>query len=137
MPDRHGRPSPFPNSHARWAACSRPIFREERDDIKIGDGVGDMRDSLRDVDAIAFADVEELFFSVIALRHDDRIAVGEKIVLVELGVVMIAAYLALIHELEIELHDGRIGEEGEYPAAAVADGIEVARGVYLPDLHTG
>ena len=79
-----------------------PFFREERDDIKIGDGVGDMRDSLRDVDAIAFADVEELFFSVITLRHDDRIAAGEQIVFVELGVVMIASYLALVYELEIE-----------------------------------
>ena len=48
---------------------------------------------------------------------------------------MIAAYLALVHELKVEFHYRLAGIKGEDAAAAVADRIEIACGVYFLDFH--
>jgi len=112
-----------------------PFLREKSDVFNVSDGIGHMRNSLRDVDTIARTDIEKLLFSIVIMRHDDTIAFREQIVFIELRVIVVAAYLPLVDELKIEFDDRLIGIERKDAASSIADGIEIAlRGQSL-DFH--
>mgnify|MGYP001560484423 CR=1 FL=1 len=112
-----------------------PFFRQKGDKIKIGDGICDVRDSLRDVYAVALASIKKLLLAFIRFCHNYRIAVGEKVVFIKLWVVVVAADFALVNELKVELDDRPSGIESENTAAAVADSVKIARRVQFPYFH--
>jgi len=112
-----------------------PFLREKGDVLDVGDRVGDVESTLRDVDAIACPYVEKFLFTFFIFGHHYAVAFREKIVFIKFWVIVIAANFSLIDELEIELDNGVIREKCENSAASVSDCIEITLGGESFGLH--
>lgn len=97
-----------------------PFLRKKCHKVAICDGVEYMRYALGDKKTITFPDIQELLLTI-RLCHHDTITLRDKVVFVVLRVIVIAAYLASINELEIEFNDRFVWVEGKDTAAPVAD----------------
>jgi len=104
-----------------------PALGEERNRLAIRDGEEHVIRPARNVNALAFVHVDEVFLACrLVFLHLHARAVHQQDVFVKLRVTMVAADFAGLDELVRPFENGRIGNKRENRTAAVADRVQIA-----------